>query len=218
MLWRGYRRCEDICGGRFELEKFCFGALARILHYCCKIGVTQHELGEGLLKVFDKVYGETVGTTKISRLFNCVEGLSPDYTVKPAREMTIENVKAGFSSYVLPLIDENRYQLVILASRQIILLDADIKEETNVGTITKTELRIKNNYEFVGTVAGFLQYSCCCISNKDGKTFIDQIDRDFVDGFVKDVDTIIIERSVVVSSEIIEKTIEQRIQCYLQFH
>ena len=40
------------------MEKFCFGALARILHYCCKLGVKQYELGEGLLKVFNEVYGE----------------------------------------------------------------------------------------------------------------------------------------------------------------
>ena len=195
---------EDI----FVLEKFCFGALARILHYCCKLGVKQYELGEGLLKVFNEVYGETAGATKISRLFNCAEGLSRDYTITPAREMSLEDVKAGFSSFVLPLIDENKHQLVILAVKQIILSDDDIKDGTSLGIITKAELRTKASFDFVETVAGLLKYSCFCVSNRSGKNTIDNITPEFVDGFTKDVDSITIEKLVIVPAETIEKTLE----------
>lgn len=190
------------------MEKFCFGALARILLYCCKLGVKQHELGEEILKVFNEAYGETSGATKISRLFNCVEGLSPDYTITPAREMMIEDVKSGFSSHVLPLIDENKYALIILATKQIILKDNDIKDETSVGILTKKELKTKTSFDFAGTVAGFLQYSCIVPSNRDGKLFIDQVTPDYVDGFAKYIDTISISKITVITSAKVEKTIE----------
>ena len=190
------------------MEKFCFGALARILHYCCKLGVKQYELGEKLLRVFNEEYGETTGETKISRLFNCAEGLSPVYTIEPARKMSIEDVKAGFCLHVLPLIDENKYALIVLAVRQIILMDGDIKDETSVGIMTKNDLKTMTTFDFIGTVAGFLQYSCICFSNKDGKSFIKQITPNYVDGFIKDNDTISITKITVIPSTKVEKTLE----------
>lgn len=190
------------------MGKFCFGALARILLYCCKLGVKQHELGEELLKVFNEEYGETTGATKISRLFNCVEGLSSPFTITPAREMMIEDVKAGFTSYVLPLLDENKYPLIILAAKHIILMDGDIKDDTSVGIMTKKDLKTEVTFDFIGTVAGFLQYSCICFSNKDGKAFINQITPNYVDGFIKDVASITIKKISIIPSAKVEKTIE----------
>lgn len=190
------------------MEKFCFGALARILLYCSKLGVKQYELGESLLKVFDAAYGETVDDTKVSKLFNCAEGLSRDYTVAPAENMPIEEVKVGFCLHVLPLLDENKYPLIILAAKQIILMDGDIKDGTSIGIMTKGELKTKTSFDFIGTVAGFLKYSCYCFKNRAGKEFIDQVTPNFVEEFKKNADTITIEKIVVIPTDKIDKTVE----------
>lgn len=190
------------------MEKFCFGALARILLYCSKLGVKQYELGESLLKVFDAAYGETVDDTKVSKLFNCAEGLSRDYTVAPAENMPIEEVKVGFCLHVLPLLDENKYPLIILAAKQIILMDGDIKDGTSIGIMTKGELKTKTSFDFIGTVAGFLKYSCYCFKNHAGKEFIDQVTPNFVEEFKKNADTITIEKIVVIPTDKIDKTVE----------
>ena len=153
------------------------------MHYSTKTGVQQYLLGQELLKVFDASYVPTVDDAKISKLYNCGEGLSRDGTITPARNMSLEEVKKGFATYVLPLIDQNNYRLLLLAIRQVILDDIDIREEVSIGPFTKGELRSKTDYDFLQTIVDFLQYACINTKNKAGKAFIDKITPDYLNSF-----------------------------------
>ena len=187
---------------------YCFGAIFRLMHYSTKTGVQQYLLGQEILKVFDASYVPTVDDAKISKLYNCGEGLSRDGTITPARNMSLEDVKKGVATYVLPLIDQNNYRVLVLAIRQVILDDTDIREEVNIGPFTKGELRSKTDYDFLLTIASFLQYACVNTKNKAGKPFIDKITPDYLNSFKSKENSISIGQISIQSSSVLNNTVD----------
>ena len=189
------------------MKKYCFGAYFRILYYCSKPEYSQLDLCSGLMKIFHKEYGISVDDTKSSKLFNCAEGLSRN-VIGQVKTITVTEVKSHFIQYVASLLDENKFKRCLLAIRQIILEDDDIKDKTAIGSATKEELKTKANYDFFEFCAETLLYSCSYVKNKDGKPYIHLITEDYVNSFEKYENTISLDSVVISPSGYVVNTIE----------
>jgi len=162
-----------------------------------------------IVKSVNESYGHDLedddGT--VGHLANCDHNLSPDNVVDPARDADLSLVARKISRFVLPLLDEGKLKIGLLALRAIAISD-NIDADTSIGRMKFAALKnmtIFNPADFIGDL--FI-YTATVVDNKSGKDTIKQVTKDFVLSFGANVDTITIDNSVIVETEELSCTLD----------
>jgi hypothetical protein len=92
-----------------------------------------------------------------------------------------------FRKSVLPLINENQKSDVVLALKDIIANDTDIKPDTivdKVAGLTKSEISATDTFVIEDFLAGVFLYTVTVVENTDGKTTTGMIDESYMSQFI----------------------------------
>ena len=199
------------------MMRLCFGSFAKILKLCKLPSVTDVQLIGALTRTVDPTceYGDSDGTA-VSRLLSCTQNLSNGQLRRTGQRAQTDHsnfvsgwgtnrlsnvVLAGqkadknevvqkIADNVLPLLDEDRKALAVLAVVDVIsndpFVDGDkrISFEKCIGT-SKKALLLQSRYVLSELFAGILLYTVVSVKNTEGKEYIAKIDREYVDGFAQ---------------------------------
>ncbi len=198
--------------------RLCFGILGRVLRACkLEQGVSDVKLVGELTKSIDPEceYGDSDGTA-VSRLLSCDQNLSngsarrkgqkksSSYSefesgyltnrlsnvIEEAKRVSRGYVAANIAKNVMPLLDEDRKELIVLALFDVIASDTVIDTERKasfekyVGE-KKNSLLMRRDIVLPDFLAGLLIYTVIVVTNTDGKADANKVDRAYVDQFKK---------------------------------
>ena len=118
--------------------KLCFGSFATILTLCKSASTTNKQLcGIILLSVAPPEHDLTTDDDLTSKLIRCERNLSPKVK-KPAQTANPIEVAGYFKRAVLPLIDSNKYDVIIRALKSLIAEDETINPGTIIDKVGNT--------------------------------------------------------------------------------
>lgn len=170
----------------------CFGVYIRVLQKCCTHNISQEFLVVEIAKTVEPDGEFIMDDGAISRWVNCKRGVT---IRKQAQQASFEEVSSKFLKGIIPLLNEDRKVLSVLA-----LLD--IIEKDNASNCThkesfkkyfgKTKDVLLAQSEFVlheFLAASFL-YATACVDNKDGESCVKSIDDAYIEMFFNTKDKI----------------------------
>lgn len=232
--------------------RLCFGTLGRVLRACkLEKGVSDVRLIGELTRTIDPEceYRDSDGTA-VSRLLSCEQNLSngssrrkgqkkssktSDFevgyltnrlsnVVEAAKTVSRDEVAEKILSNVLPLLDEDRKDLIVPALFHIIESDKIIDSERSksfekyVGE-KKAELLSRRYISLPDFLAGLLIYTVIAVTNTDGKGDADNVDRDFVNRFKEEAEEFCVNEQLGSETEQNddeeERPIEEAVEGYL---
>lgn len=166
------------------MKKLCFGSFATILTICKAQGISQKVLIGTILLTVAPDYDIRDDDTAVSNLVRCERNLSPNVideipTINPSA------IKENFKQTVLPILDDNKRALVVLALKDIIDGDSSIEPDTTVEKVngmTKTTIGNRDSFIFVDFLAGIFLYTIS-IKNRDGAESIREITDEYIQSF-----------------------------------
>ncbi|MEA4898699.1 MAG: NACHT domain-containing protein [Christensenellaceae bacterium] len=189
------------------MMRLCFGTFAQVLRLCRLDGVTDKQLVGTMTRTLDPdcQYIEKGNDTSVSRLFSCTGNLSPGRSeggsgaykaagdslsnvIQLARTVKTADVAQRFHDNVLPLIDEDKKVVAVLALRDIIRNDTTLDDEKvrtfekYLGT-TKKALLSQSEVVLPFFLAGVFLYTVNAVKNTVGKECIGQIDSNYIQSF-----------------------------------
>ena len=166
--------------------RLCFGTFARVLLPCTDF--TAQELGGVLAKLVDPKSRYIEDKTAVHKLFKCdinfVKG-SDD-----AASVSKEDIILGFEESVIPRINVDKIECVVLALCDIIFKDNEIEQsyessfEKYTG-VKKDALLSQSAYILPEFLAGLLLYTVEVVNNKVGVECVKSVTEEYVDGITK---------------------------------
>lgn len=163
--------------------KLCFGTFIRVLKICAKPNVYDKTLCTAVLKTIDSVYADSIkddGPT-ISKLLSCkynLNGIPADKGLQ-ADVVAIAN---GMANEVIPLLDEDRVPLAILALRSMVQ-DSVESDNASIGKIKKAEIISAKTVIPSAFFANIFLYTVVSVKNRSGEEFIDKVTEEYVLSF-----------------------------------
>lgn len=189
------------------MMRLCFGTFAQVLRLCKLENVTDKQLVGTMTRTIDPncKYMEKGNDTAVSRLLSCEGNLSSGRTrggsgayknsgdslsnvVQLAWTTTTEDVTLKFKDTVLPMIDEDRKVLAVLALLDIIQQDSKLDEERKMsfekylGT-TKNALLSQGEFVLADFLARVFLYTVVSVKNTVGKDCVRELDRNYISSF-----------------------------------
>lgn len=167
------------------MKKLCFGFFATVLNLCKAQGVSQKQLCGTILLAIAPNYDIRSDDTAVANLLHCDRNLSPNVT-DPAPTANVRDVAEYFKQKVLPLLDDNKRKLIILAMKDIIASDETIDAQTpveKVKGITKASLVSQTEFVLSDFLAGIFLYTVINVKNTDGKASIKEIMAEYIASF-----------------------------------
>lgn len=165
--------------------KLCFGSFMTVLKLCKPKSVTQKLLCGTVLLSVAPLYDITNEDGTVHDLLICRSNLSPDVTDKAPTADAQETV-GYFKNRVLPLLDANKMKCGILALKDIIAKDNDIKPDVVIDRTsgkTKSDILKETSFVLEEFLAGLFLYTASVVDNTDGKTFIRNVNAEYIKSF-----------------------------------
>lgn len=168
------------------MKKLCFGTYGTVLKLCKVKSTTQKVLcGTIALSVAPPEYDIRTDDGAVRDLLSCKNNLSP-YVTEPALTADAHQVAEYFKNNVLPLLDENKWGLIVLAIKDLLNADTEIGANTTVDKVTgmtKKDIENCNTFALHNFLAGVFLYIATATNNGDGKPCIKEITVDYINGF-----------------------------------
>lgn len=162
--------------------KLCFGVFVKILICCCSLNVTNKKLVNELTKMFIPSY--ECSDTQVSRLLKCAINMDSQI-IENAQAATPADIYPKFHDAIVPLLDEDKKAIAILALLDAIKKDKEldsIKKESFKKYFGATKDALLQRSEFVlheFLAAAFL-YATTCVKNRSGEGCIELIDDSYI--------------------------------------
>ena len=235
--------CSELHSLAYELQRgktmtrLCFGTFAQVLRLCKLENVTDRKLVGTLTRTVDPTcqYIHKDNASAVTRLFNCEGNLSPGRLVgdgsgaikkpgEPISDVINASQKADkdevvqkFLENVIPLLDEDKKELIVLTLLDIIerddVLDDDKKLsfEKYIGQ-TKNALLSQGDFALDEFLAGIFLYTVAAgVKNTVGKQGVKELTPDYINGLkstreINVVDHANIESEVFSSRTVVGET------------
>ena len=185
------------------MKRLCIGSYLKILALCkSAVGKSQKNIsGTVMLSVGVETYDIRTDDGKTHDLLKCKATLPPD-VVDAASKIDTQADKSALTDYfrtnVLPQVDSNKKSDVVLALKDIIANDTEIKPDTvvdKVAGLTKADIASTDTFVFVDFLAGVFLYAVTVVINTEGKVSASTINKDYLSQFSgRDVDVKFIDR------------------------
>ena len=173
------------------MKRLCFGIYASVLRACVprkntRLLTPQKQLVGVILLSVNNSYDIRSDDYTTSRLLSCNNYLSAEVT-DAAKTVDSKAVSAYFSKKVIPLLDPNKVKLAVLALLDIITNDVTIDEDTIVNLVdgtTKRALLTQSDFVLGDFLAGTFLYVASFVENTVGKSFVEEINENYIQAFV----------------------------------
>jgi hypothetical protein len=173
------------------LKRLCFGSFIKVFTSCKSAsGKSQKNIcGTVILSVNPINYDLRTDDGTTSDLANCRKNLT-QAVIDLANEIEAQTDKSVFIEYfkktVVPLINGNKKSNVVLALKDIIANDDEIRPDTvvdKVSELTKATLSKTDTVVFEDFLSGVLLYTMTVVDNTEGKESIKTIDKNYMNQF-----------------------------------
>lgn len=187
--------------------KLCFGTFIRVLKICAKPNVYDKTICTAVLRTIDSEYADFIqddGPT-ISKLLSCKYNLTgiPTDRVLQADVATISN---GMASGVIPLLNEDKISLSILALQEM-LRDSVESDNVTIGRIQKKEIVNAKKVKPADFFANIFLFTIASINNKEGAAYVDDVTEDYISVFSSKRNEIQIDTEEIVENLKLECTL-----------
>jgi hypothetical protein len=196
------------------MKKLCFGTFAQVLRLCKRANLTDYELVGTMTQTIDPEcqYANSANGTQVSRLLSCTGNLSDgkkrggsgahqkpgdsiSRVVLNAPYADRNDIIRKFAENVVPLIDEDKKTLAVLALLDIIQDDADLdgdkqKSFEKYARATKKALLSQGEFALADLLAGLFLYAVSEVKNTSGRDCIQDITAEYVKTFAYRIDTL----------------------------
>lgn len=174
------------------MKKLCFASFATVLIRCKVKSTTQKQLCGTVLLSIAPTYDirEEDGTT--SDLILGRKNLSVTVT-SVALKTVPDDISKYFKQYLLPLLDNNKRQQIVLALKDIIASDDSIKSETIIDSknnMTKKDINNRTAFVLADFLAGILLYTLINVNNRNCNKYIKEITEEYLQSFDTQDETI----------------------------
>lgn len=164
------------------MKKLCFGSFATVLVRCKPKRTAQKRLCGAILLSIAPTYDvrEDDGTT--SGLVRGNDNLSPDVTSAIPTD-NFAAVAEYFKKEVVPMLDANKQNTIILALKEIIAEDENIQPTTVVEMVngfTKTDIATRASFVFADFLAGLFLYTVANVENRGCEEPINEITNEYI--------------------------------------
>ena len=164
----------------------CFGSYTRILLYKAVSTKLSNKMLCGLLlKVFNEHYDITEDDDTVSKLLSGSQNIAPDI-VKSAETIDPHCVEQYFEREIIHRLNPNTKKHIVLALKELILLDNNIAPDAQLGTLsdlTKAALQSKTTFAFTEFLTDVFLYAVKNTDNKVDKKNTKQITRAYCDQY-----------------------------------
>ena len=164
------------------MKRLCFGSFITVLVRCKLRQHAQKRLCGTILLSVAPTYDirEDDGTT--SRLVLGNDNLSPIVTRTLPKE-NLYRISEYFSKEVIPMLDPNKQNIIIMALKEIIAEDDDIQPNTVVEVVngfTKKDIEERSSFVFAEFLAGIFLYTVANVTNKGYEDAVSAISVDYI--------------------------------------
>lgn len=164
------------------MKKLCFGSFVTVLVRCKPSRTSQKRLCGTILLSIAPTYDirEDDGTT--SGLVRGNDNLSPTVTNAIPTD-NFKSVAEYFKKEVIPMIDANKQNSIVIALKAILAEDADIQPSTVVEMVngfTKAEIAMRTSFVFADFLAGLFLYAIANVENRGCEEPINEITDEYI--------------------------------------
>lgn len=166
------------------MKKLCFGVFNRVLHMCCSPKIAQKAFVPKLISTLD-LNGDYWDESVLSRWANCERSMKIYKDVQPPKQ---EILNRNFLKTIVPLLDEDKKILAVLALLDIIREDEDLDSNTREGfkkyfSATKNALLKQSEFVLHEFLAAALLYVTVYDNNLKGAACLELINEQYIDSF-----------------------------------
>ncbi|MDL2288168.1 hypothetical protein LJC32_02170 [Oscillospiraceae bacterium OttesenSCG-928-F05] len=209
-----------------NIKRLCFGTFASVLVLCKAEDISQSVLVETVIRTVDpqSVFTQPEHAATVTRLLKCERNFPNVQRQREAgnetnrlssvpscaREAKKEDVSARFAENVLPLLDEEKKALAVLALLDIIESDVELDGSKRAsfnkyfGT-TKSALLGQSVFVLHDFLAMAFLYSSIAVKNEVGAECIHLIDENYVGSFRDNIDEIRLADSTTLTGPVAEQ-------------
>lgn len=203
------------------MKKLCFGSFATVLGLCMNTEVyTLMALCEAMFtSVAPTVsFSGTISESNRTDMFKGRNPLPKEVTIGITQRSSVD-IAASFKQYVVPLLDDNKKELIIAVMKDIIADDEDITNVTEIEYVNHTQkgsIAGQSVFVFHEFLAGVLIYVCRS-GNKNLIKRVAEITADYVNGFAdKTEDIILVDSYVALPPELADMTHTHELVLYTE--
>ncbi len=181
--------------------ELCFASFGKVLLAYANPGTKQKKLAGAIASICD--YDISYDDRRTSGLMRGTDALFPDL-ISSVNNKNPSDVVAHFRKKVIPLLNPNKFDLVIIALKKIIEVDQNIKPYVSVelvNDITKKRLLEMNEIVFDELLAGLFIYIVKYTENGKQNENVKLLDDDFFDDIEKSAEEIRLISSYVLAGE-----------------
>ena len=173
------------------MKRLCFGSFIKVFTSCKSAsGKSQKNIcGTVILSVNPINYDLRTDDGTTSDLANCRKNLT-QAVIDLANEIEAQTDKSVFIEYfkktVVPLINGNKKSNVVLALKDIIANDDEIRPDTvvdKVSGLTKAAIGTTSTFVVEDFFAGIFLYTATVVENIEGGSFAKTIDKEYMNQF-----------------------------------
>ena len=167
------------------MKKLCFGSFAKVLTLCKAKSVTQKWLCGTILLSIASTYDIRDDDGPTSDLILGKKNLSPNVT-DAALTADARATSSYFKQSILPLLDSNKRNLIILALKDIIASDDAIEPDTiveKVNYMTKATIAGRDAFVLEDFLAGIFLYTAVNVENRNCEESVKKITDEYINFF-----------------------------------
>ena len=173
--------------------KLCFSTFAAVLLKCKPHTTSQVQLFRTTLASLHPGNDIAYSDTYISDLVHGKKNV-PTLDAEDARKCNRLSITAYFSEHVIPLLDPNKKDIVILALKDIIKKDTSLANDTIaelVSNQTKSQILQSERHNYADFLAGIFLYVLIYVNNRGTRIYADKITDEYINQLsVKESDSI----------------------------
>jgi hypothetical protein len=187
--------------------KLCFGAFIKVLRICAKPHVYDKTLCPAVIRTVDPSYADTLANNRgaVSRLFSCNGNLT--VSQDKVEHADINLIADGMAREVIPLLDEDKIPLAILALQDMVQSSVD-SDNVPIGKLKKSEIVNARLVRTADFFANIFLYTATAVRNDEGLATIGDVNEDYVLGFSSRKNEIQINSEDIIENQELECTLE----------
>jgi len=196
------------------MKKLCFGTYATVLVKCRASSTTQKQLIGTMLLAVNSNYDIRTDDATVSALVLGHTNLSGNI-ICYMEEHTPTEITAYFKEKVLPLLNLNKKETIVLALRSIIAEDTNITDDREiemVNKLTKADILSRDSFVFEDFLAGLFIYIVKYTANNKKEKNVKEITDAFINSFDKRQNEITFIKSYSLKNDAVLSTITANAQ------
>lgn len=194
------------------MKRLCYASLLKVLYYCKSYNVSQSMINGTMLLILDDYEDLTGDDNAASRMASGHRNVSNEVG-NEARNIDVLIVIDEFREKIIPLINQTKIKVVMLALIDILAKDESIPDDTQIYKSTfktKDDLIKEHEFDPAELLANIFLFTVANIKSSEHKDEIKKITSEYLNSFDSQNDTISFIKNKALSTASIKRTIKDK--------